>query len=394
MSVVRRDTYRRWGVVGAAIAALCALPGVVAALPVHAATIAPATLRARILAAAEHPYQGYVESDGGLDLPELPQLGTVSDLLSGSTMIRTWYSTPDLWRTDVLTATGEQDTYGTAGGTWSWNFETGQITRILGAPAVRLPRADDFVPPQLAQRLLHTAAATDKLVSLPARQVAGIAAAGLEIRPASPDTTIARVDVWADPATGVPLEVVVYGKASAAPVITTRFLDVELTTPADSTVDFVPADGIPVATAKSSDINSLLDSRARFPLPKELAGLPAAPALGEYGASVSGYGSGFATFAVLYLGDQVGDSAMSAATTAGAAPVTFTNGTGLLIRTPLLSVLLVRSDQFDRVFLLVGFTSPDLLTTAAGDLLADVHLRPGRCGFPRCPQVPVSGGNP
>src|SRR5579859_4577554 len=100
--------YRRWGVVGIAIAVLCALPSVVAALPVHAAAVAPAALRARILAAAEHPYQGYVESDGGLDLPELPQLGAVSDLLSGSTMIRTWYSDPDLWRTDVVTATGEQ----------------------------------------------------------------------------------------------------------------------------------------------------------------------------------------------------------------------------------------------------------------------------------------------
>src|ERR1700737_1871260 len=97
--------FRRWGVVGVAIAVLCALPSVVAAWPVHAAAVAPATLRARILAAADHPYQGYAESDGGLDLPELPQLGTISDLFSGSTMIRTWYSTPELWRSDVVTVT-------------------------------------------------------------------------------------------------------------------------------------------------------------------------------------------------------------------------------------------------------------------------------------------------
>ncbi len=364
--------YRRWGVVGVVIAALCATPSVVAALPVHAAAVAPAALRARILAAAEHPYQGYVESDGGLDLPELPQLGAVSDLLSGSTMIRTWYSDPDLWRTDVVTATGEQDVYNTDIGTMTWNFETGQITQVLGDPKVRLPRADDLVPPQLAQRLLHTSAAGDALAPLPARDVAGISAAGLELRPASADTTIARVDIWADPATGVPLEVVVYAKGAKSPEITTRFLDVQLTKPADATVNFTPADNIPIATAKASDINSLLDSRARFPLPSSLDGLKAAPALEGYGASVGGYGVGFDTFAVLYLGDQVGDSAFAAAKSAGAVPVSFGDGSGELIRTPLLSVLLVRSDQFERTFLLVGFASADQLTKAGGELLTDV----------------------
>jgi hypothetical protein len=124
--------YRRWGVVGAAIAVLCSLPTVVAALPVHAAAIAPSALRARILTAADHPYQGYAESVGGLDLPEPPQLGAVSDLLSGLTTLRTWYSSPELWRTDVISATGEQDLYQTEVGTLSWNFETGQITQVLG----------------------------------------------------------------------------------------------------------------------------------------------------------------------------------------------------------------------------------------------------------------------
>jgi hypothetical protein len=412
VSVVRRDAYRRWAVVGLAIALLCALPSVVSALPVHTAAVAPEALRARMLAAAEHPYQGFVETDGRLNLPELPQLGAISSLLSGSTKIRTWFAEDDEWRTDVLTDTGEQDTYQDSFGTLSWNFETGQITQILGDPAVRLPRADDLTPPKLALRLLHTAAATDKLVALPARDVAGVAAPGIEIRPVSPDTTIARVDLWADPATGVPVETQVYGRASAAPVITSRFLDFSATRPADSTVQFDIPDGVPIATANSSDINSLLDTRARFPLPDELAGQAAKPVLDGYDADVSGYGSGFATFAVLFLGDRIGDSALSAATAAGAAPVTFPNGTGRLIRTPLLSVLLVRSDRFDRIFLLVGLTGPDLLTKAATDLLTDEDTQFERCRAlvqerplpplpPDCRSVPApadpqpaTGGNP
>jgi hypothetical protein len=412
VSVVRRDTYRRWAVVGVAIAVLCALPSVVSAFPVHTAAIAPAALRARMLASADHPYQGYLETEGRLNLPQLPQLGTISSLLSGSTKIRTWFAAPDEWRTDVLTDTGEQDTYGTQVGTLSWDFETGQVTQILGEPAVRLPRADDLTPPNLAQRLLHTAAGDDKLVPLPARDVAGIAAPGLEIRPASPDTTIARVDIWADPATGVPLDAEVYGRASSGPVITSRFLDFSAARPADSAAQFDIPDGVPIATARSSDINSLLDTRARFPLPAELAGQAAKPVLDGYSADVSGYGSGFATFAVLFLGDRIGDSALSAATQAGAAPVTFPNGAGRLIRTPLLSVLLVRSDRFDRIFLLVGLTGPDLLTKAATDLLADVDNRFERCRAlvrqqplpplpPDCRSVPApanpqpaTGGNP
>jgi hypothetical protein len=231
------------------------------------------------------------------------------------------------------------------------------------------------VPPQLALRLLHTAGPSDRLSALAPLKVAGISAVGLEIRPASADSTIGRVDIWADPSTGVPLQVAVYARAATRAELNTRFLDVQLTEPAAADVTFLPAPGLPVSTATTSDITSLLDNRARVPLPSSLAGLPASASLAGYGAAVSGYGSGFATFAVLYLGDRLGDSAMSAATSAGAAPVTFGNGgvgapgTGRLIQTPLLSVVIARGQRFDQVFLLAGFTTPAVLVKAAGDLL-------------------------
>lgn len=375
MSVVRRDAYRRWIAVGTGIAALCALPSVLGALPVSAAAVAPATLEARILAAADHPYQGLVSTDGELDVPQLPQLGAVSSLLSGVTTMRTWFAGPGRWRTDVVGLTGEQDMYQTSSGTVSWDFETGHITEVAGDPTVRLPRPMDLVPAQLGLRLLHTAGPADRVSALPGLKIAGISAAGLEIRPSSADSTIGKVDIWADPATGVPLQVAVYARGAARAAISTRFLDVKLTTPSASDVTFNPAPGLPVSVATSSDVTTLLDRRAFIPLPKSLDGLPAAQSLAGYGAAVSGYGSGFTTFALLYLGDRLGDSAMSAATSGGAAPVTFGNdgvgapGTGRLIQTPLLSVLLVRSSRFDQVFLLAGFTSPDVLVKAAGDLL-------------------------
>lgn len=379
MSVVRRDAYRRWISVGTGIAALCALPSVLGALPVSAAAVAPTALESRILASAAHPYQGYVSTDGELNVPQLPQLGVVSSLLSGVTTMRTWYSGPDQWRTDVVGLTGEQDMYQTSTGTVSWDFETGHITKVVGDPTVRLPRPMDLVPAQLGLRLLHAAGPDDRVTALPSLNIAGIAAAGLEIRPTAANSTIGKVDIWADPATGVPLQVAVYARGAARAAISTRFLDVKLTAPAASDVAFSPAPGLPVSVATSSDVTALLDKRAFRPLPSSLGGLPAAQSLSGYGAAVSGYGSGFTTFAVLYLADRLGDSAMSAATSGGAAPVTFGNGgvgapgTGRLIQTPLLSVLLVRGGQFDQVFLLAGFTTPDVLVKAAGDLLTYEH---------------------
>jgi hypothetical protein len=296
--------------------------------------------------------------------------------------------------------------YQTSDGTVSWDFETGHITKIVGAPSVRLPRPQDVVPPQLGLRLLRTAGPGDHVSALPPLDVAGIAAAGLEIKPASADSTIGKVDIWADPATGVPLQVSVFARGASRAALTTRFLDVELTAPAASDVTFAPSPGIPVSTATSSDVTSLLDNRAAVPLPSSLGGLPQTARLAQYGAAVSGYGSGFNTFAVLYLGDQLGDSAMTAATDGGAATVTFGNngvgarGTGRLIRTPLLSVLVVRGQRFDQVFLLAGFTSPDVLVKAAGDLLtyerdaAPQYFVCRRGGVPPAPPTPTPSQPP
>ena len=62
-----------------------ALPTVIAALPVPALAVSAVTLRARILASASVPYQGYAEAVMNLGLPTLPDLENVSTLLDGST---------------------------------------------------------------------------------------------------------------------------------------------------------------------------------------------------------------------------------------------------------------------------------------------------------------------
>ena len=365
---MRAAKFRRWLIVGIGVALLCALPGAVGALPVHAVNLSTAELESRILASTDHPYQGYAENDGRLDLPQLPQLSSVSSLLSGTTMIRTWYSNANQWRTDIVTDTGEQDMYQDARGTTAWDFETGQVTRLNGTPPAHLPRAQDFVPQQLALRLLHTAGKADSVTSLPAQRVAGIAADGLQIVPASADNTIGRIDIWADPDTGVPLEVSIYGRGESAPALTTRFLDVELTAPAASTVTFQAARGLAKSTTNTDDFDTLLAGTPFVSLPPTLAGGHAQPV--QSGTDTVEYGSGLDSILVFGLPPTTGSSAMSAAAPA-AAPVTFTDGTGELIKTPLLNLLLVRlgTDKHSLIFLLAGFVGSDRLVQAGTDLV-------------------------
>jgi hypothetical protein len=132
------------------VAVVCALPAVIAALPVPGVAISAATLRARILASVSVPYEGYAESTVNLGLPELPDLQDVSTLFDGSTDQYAWYRSPDSWRAAVITPTGESDTYQVGQQTYQWDYGNNVLTRIVGAQPVRLPRAASTPPVTVA----------------------------------------------------------------------------------------------------------------------------------------------------------------------------------------------------------------------------------------------------
>ena len=160
LSPPRRGAWRRWTIVLAGTVALCSIPAVIAALPVQGATIGAAALRARIMASASRPYQGYAESTADFGLPDLPELSNVSMLLDGTTDQYVWYRSAGYWRADVVSAAGENDTYGDGGVTYLWNYGSNSFIQIIGAEPVRLPRAADLLPPELARRLLSIAGST------------------------------------------------------------------------------------------------------------------------------------------------------------------------------------------------------------------------------------------
>lgn len=366
MSVVSNRTRVRWALVAAGTALLCALPAVVSALPVAPSTLSAAQLRARILASARVSYQGYTASDVNLDLPSLPDLGNVVSILDGSTNQYAWYRSPGQWRADVLTTAGEDDTYQTSQGTYIWDYSGNLMTQVVGNQPVRLPRAADLLPPDLARRLLGFAGAADHMSRLPSQRVAGVDAAGLRIVPGGSATTIGAINMWADPVTGLAVEVEIFGRGAVAPALVTRFLDLTLSKPSLADITPNPGPGVGYSVTGLPNASGVVNAFGP-PLPGRLGGDSRVANPGGL-ADVAAYGSGLARFAVLPLPHRIGTEALNAASSAGA--VTQLNGgTAVVVETPLLTVLLIGRPG-ETVFLLTGAVTPSVLERAGADLMS------------------------
>jgi hypothetical protein len=212
------------------------------------------------------------------------------------------------------------------------------------------------------------AAPADHFSRIPSIRVAGVDAAGLRLVPANSSTTIRAIDIWADPADGLPVKVQILGRGTSRPVLITSFLELSQQRPAYRIVVPHPAPGVDTVTARLPDLNGLLGSGDRTPpFPPALAGLRRITALGSL-AAVSAYGIGLARFAVLPLPGRVGQQAVTAAAQAGSA-VRLQHGQGVLIRTPLLTVLVFITSYHHHVLLFTGSVTPALLEQAATDLV-------------------------
>ncbi|HYN18169.1 MAG TPA: sigma-E factor regulatory protein RseB domain-containing protein, partial [Actinomycetes bacterium] len=225
------------------MAALVALPGLVGAVPARDRAVAAEELLARVLASDRVAYQGYAEARAGLGLPDVPRAGRVVALLGETTRMRAFVAGPQLWRVDELTPIGERDLYHAEGGaTWLWDSGERRAVATEGEAAVRFARPADLLPPELGRRVA-AAAGPGEVTRLGARRVAGVHAVGLRVVPGTAGTTVARADLWADPASGLPLRVELTARTQGEPIVTSTFLDLRLQAPDPEHVRFaVPGD--------------------------------------------------------------------------------------------------------------------------------------------------------
>ncbi|MDT7613356.1 MAG: hypothetical protein QOF00_803 [Pseudonocardiales bacterium] len=358
---------RRWLLVGAGAAALVAAGAV--ELPAAAVEVDPEELRRRIRGTAP-PYVGYAESTGRLGLPEIPQLESVTALLTSTTRIRAYVAAGDRWRADELTGAfgdSERDTYQLGAAEFFWDFGSDQLTRVVGQAPLRLPRAGDLLPPDLARRMLGLAR-TDPVTALPSRRVAGRSAAGIRLVPSDPDTTVGRVDIWADPATALPLRVEVAAR-TGPPLLVSELLDVTDGPPDPADLRPPRPAGAGIVTASAADVSGALRVLNAPPPPARLAGrdrvvLPSTPDAELPGVGV--YGTGLAGFVLIPVGRDVANRAAAGAAAAGGTAIDVPFGRAVQLATPLLSLAVRARGRGGS--LLIGTVAPAILKQALLEL--------------------------
>jgi hypothetical protein len=370
VSVVSGQTRRRWGLVAAAVALLCALPVIDSALPVGVPRVSAVQLRSRILNSSRLSYAGYAESDASFGLPALGGFSDLTSLLDGVTRMRVWQATPDRWRVDVLSDVGERDTYQTPRRSYIWDSGTELLTEVLGRYPVRLPRAADLLPPSLALRLLHEAGPRARVSELAPRRVAGVAAAGLRVLPDDSASTVGQIDIWAEPATGLPLQVEIFGRSSGQPALETQFLQVSAWHPVAAVLTPQRGPGTAFTQTDAADLSGALGDLGPVILPASLAGQSRVAAPAGFG-QVGVYGLGLGTFAALEIGGPTGLSLISGARYDGGITLKVRHGTAVLVSTSLITAVLLHPSLMAGTFVLAGFVNRRVMEQAAADIAAE-----------------------
>jgi hypothetical protein len=371
MSVLRGPVVRRWAAVAAGLAVLCGLPVIASALPASVPGLTAGQLRARILASAGMSYAGYAESNAAFGLPPLAGLTGVTSLLDGATKMRVWQASPVRWRVDVLSDAGERDTYQLGDRSYIWDSGAELLTEVRGQQSLRLPRPADLVPPALALRLLAEAGRQARFGIIPPLRVAGQAASGLRITPADPASTIGHIDIWAQPGTGLPLMVEIFGRGLSSPALQSQFFQVSSWRPDPRVLAPARGPGTGFTVTQADSLTGALRNLAPVAFPSQLAGRDR---LATRFDPIGVYGGGLATFVVFALPGSVGRNLVSDALSAGGTALTVSDRTGALIRAPLVNAVLVQPSDPDTIFLLVGTVSSSVLEQAAGILLADLGI--------------------
>ena len=359
---------RRWAVVVAGVALLCGLPVIASALPVSVPRLTASQLRARILASADESYAGYAESNATFGLPPVSGLTGLTSLLNGVTKMRVWQATPGRWRVDVLSDAGERDTYQLSGcRSYIWDSGDQMLTEVRGRQTYRLPRAADLVPPALALRLLSEGGRQARFSVIAPLRVAGRSAAGLRMTPADPASTVGHVDIWADPASGLPLMVEIFSRGSARPALMSQFFQVSPWRSDPRVLTPVRASGTGFTVTSASNLAGALSNLGVLALPGQLAGRDRL-SVPEGFEAISVYGGGLATFVVLGVRGSAGQNLVGDALAAGGTALKIQGGSGALISAPLINAVLVRPDGWSLTYLIAGTVDSGLLEQAAATL--------------------------
>ena len=319
-----------------------------------------AQLLAQVGDSVTPPLTGTVVETTSLGLPSLPGAAdptSIASLLTGSHTIRVWYAGPRHFRLAVPEPLSETDVIADGNTAWLWDSAANSVTEYTlpahqQAPTTQ-PTSAPLTPQQAAQQVLTKVGKTTTVSVDSNVTVAGQPAYELVLAPKDSRSLIGQVQIAIDGRNGVPLRLQVYARGASSPAFQVGYTAIEFVTPAPADLTFSPPPGAKVTKENLSDRSgsghepsdiSTIGSGWLTVLDLPSAGLTAPSA----GASAPGNGGS-------------GDSAaVVKALLLSARPVSGAWGSGRLLQTSLVSVLITDGG---RVF--VGAVQPSVLYAAA-----------------------------
>ena len=377
----------RWAVPAAAVVVA---GGVIAGLQIPTAQASPALpartpaqLLAQVSADAKvPPLTGTVVETTSLGLPQLPQTHnptSLSSLLTGSHTIKVYYQDAQHFRLAVPQSLSETDVIRNGNTLWLWESTRNAVTEVswpkgaLKHAVQQPPGVPALTPQQAADQVLKAAGHTTKVSVESNVLVAGEPAYQLVLAPKDSRSLIGRVTIAVDGKYGVPLRVQVFAKGAASPAFQVGYTQLSFVPPAAANLTFTPPPGATVQVVHLKGGKGEMHSGQPSQIP---AGV------GSYGSDwltvvsvpqqdlLAGFGTGSASSAPPASspagpGVLGGDSQEVLSALFGAAkPVHGSWGSGTLLRTSLVSVLMTGGEVY------LGAVQPSVLYAAVGHTAA------------------------
>jgi outer membrane lipoprotein-sorting protein len=350
----------RWAVplgavvaIGAGVAFTSGSADAAAQLPEKTA----AQLLVDLAKAPERPLSGTVVETAKLGLPELPNVGggntSLQSLVTGSHTARVWYGTDRKARVSIVGDLAQTDVVRNGDDVWLWSSTTREARHYVVKEGEREPAATPPAvatdPATAAKQALAAVDPTTEVTVDGTGYVADRPVYELRLTPRDARSLVGSVRLAVDGETSVPLRVRVYARGAQEPAFETGFTDVQFEQPSASVFTFTPPPGAKVVEggtpAAGADRKDATKKRATA------------------GDRPNLVGTGWTSVAVVRGVDlgAAGQDPTANALLRGTTTVNGPFGTGRLLKTALVSVLVVGDTAY------VGAVEPAVLEQAAAN---------------------------
>jgi outer membrane lipoprotein-sorting protein len=377
---VKLSRRARWAVPGTAVAVTAAT---VAALQIPAAQASPnlpsrtpAQLLASISSDAKvPPMTGTVVETASLGLPQLPQTGnptSPASLLTGSHTMKVYYQDASHFRLAVPQPESETDVIADGSNLWLWESNTDSVTKFI-PPADKAKHSASQLPktpltPQQAADQVVAAVGQTTLVSVQNNvMVADEPSYQLVLAPKDPRSLVGKVVIAIDGKYGVPLRVQLYAKGAGSPAFQVGYTTLQWVAPAPANFSFTPPHGASVDVvnlgkeqAKSGSKPDTSGSGTYGKSWLTVAAFPQKDLMQGFGAAAGGSGQQQNIASASNQGVGVSSQELLNALLGSAKPVHGAWGSGTLVTTSLVSILMTGGEVY------VGAVQPSVLYAAVG----------------------------